>query len=56
MTDDGETKEDITLPPYPENFAREIRDAFATGKNYTVTVLSAMGTDQVIAIKEEVEK
>ena len=55
MDENGETREDIKLPTYPDNFAREIRTTFenAGDKTFAVTVLSAMNHDQVIAIKEE---
>eukprot|EP00286_Rhodomonas_abbreviata_P024275 CAMPEP_0181312636 /NCGR_PEP_ID=MMETSP1101-20121128/13805_1 /TAXON_ID=46948 /ORGANISM="Rhodomonas abbreviata, Strain Caron Lab Isolate" /LENGTH=161 /DNA_ID=CAMNT_0023419505 /DNA_START=35 /DNA_END=520 /DNA_ORIENTATION=+ len=53
MTEGGEMREDVKLPPYPDNFAREIQTAFNTGKNYSVCVVSAMGHDQVVSIKEE---
>jgi len=59
----GETREDIVLPPWPENFGREITKFFndsqngedgkeGNGKTYSVVVMSAMGTDQVVSIKE----
>lgn len=56
MDDEGNCREDVGLPDYPENFAREIKAAFETGKSHTVTVLSAMGHDQIVAIKEDQEK
>jgi hypothetical protein len=40
----------------PDNFGREIRAAFDSGKSITVSVLSAMGHEQIIALKEEAEK
>jgi translation initiation factor 5A len=58
MDEDGEIREDVKLPPFPDNFAREIKQKFtdAGDKTYAVQVLSAMGHDQIIAIKEEVVK
>lgn len=55
MDENGETREDVKLPDYPDNFAREIRTMFEDGKNYSVTVLTAMGHDQIVSIKEEQE-
>lgn len=55
MEEDGTVREDVKLPEYPENFAREIRANFETGKSWTVIVLSAMGHDQIVEIKEEQE-
>lgn len=53
MDDAGNTREDIELPTYPENFARDIQAAFESEKPHIVTVLSAMGHDQVVELKEE---
>lgn len=55
MDEEGNVREDVRLPDYPENFAREIQAAFETGKSHSVTLVSAMGHDQIIAIKEEQE-
>eukprot|EP00388_Colpodella_angusta_P009806 GDKJ01025879.1.p1 GENE.GDKJ01025879.1~~GDKJ01025879.1.p1 ORF type:complete len:163 (-),score=39.74 GDKJ01025879.1:460-948(-) len=55
MDEEGNCREDVKLPDYPDNFAREIKQAFDTGKPQAVSVLSAMGHDQIIAIKEESE-
>ena len=55
MDDEGNCREDVKLPDFPDNFAREIKAAFESGKPYAVSVLSAMGHDQIIAIKEEAE-
>ena len=55
MDANGDTREDIKLPEYPDNFAREIRNLFenAGDKSYMVIVLSAMGHDQIVECKEE---
>lgn len=56
MDDDGEIREDIKLPDFPDNFAREIKAEFESGKELMVYVLSAMGHDQIIEKKEAAEK
>jgi len=56
MNDDAEIREDVQFPTYPDNFAREIQQAFDTGKPQIVTLVSAMGHDQIVQIKEEAEK
>jgi translation initiation factor 5A len=56
MDDEGNCREDVKLPDYPDNFAREIKQLFEGGKPCTATVLSAMGHDQIVAIKEDAEK
>mmetsp|Transcript_25936 Transcript_25936/g.34024 ORF Transcript_25936/g.34024 Transcript_25936/m.34024 type:complete len:164 (+) Transcript_25936:130-621(+) len=53
MTDSGDTKDDLKLPDHPEGFADEIQSKFDEGQNLIVTVLKAMGHEQVIAIKED---
>ena len=47
------TRDDIKLPEVPEGFGREIREAYDAGKGIVVTVLSAMGQEQIVAMKEE---
>jgi translation elongation factor IF5A len=56
MADNGDIREDVKLPPFPDGFARSIQGQFDDGKSLIVSVLSAMGHDQIIACKEEVEK
>ena len=55
MEENGDIREDVKLPDVPEGFARQIRDAFESGKGYSVSVMSAMGHEQIIAMKEEAE-
>jgi translation initiation factor 5A len=56
MSDDGNVREDVKLPEFPDNFAREIQASFEAGKSLVVSVLNAMGHDQIIAMKEDVEQ
>jgi len=56
MHDSGDTREDVMLPDYPDNFGRDIRAAFEAGRNLNVSVLSAMGHDQIIEMKDEAEE
>lgn len=56
MDDEGNCREDVKLPDYPDNFGREIKTAFEAGKSLIVSVLSAMGHDQIVAMKEDAEK
>jgi translation initiation factor 5A len=55
MDAEGGTRDDVKLPEWPDNFSREIRAAFDSGKQYAVTVMSAMGHDQIVELKEEAE-
>ena len=56
MDEEGNCREDVKLPDYPDNFAREIKGMFESGKSCSVVVVSAMGHDQIISIKEDAEK
>ena len=60
MDEEGNCREDVKLPDIPEGFAREIRTKFAEGneanKTYSVTVLGAMGHEQIMSIKEDAEE
>mmetsp|Transcript_30653 Transcript_30653/g.31191 ORF Transcript_30653/g.31191 Transcript_30653/m.31191 type:complete len:162 (-) Transcript_30653:124-609(-) len=55
MYEDGTVREDIKLPSYPDNFGREIKMAFESGKSLMVCVFSACGIDQITSYKEEAE-
>jgi translation initiation factor 5A len=55
MDEEGNVREDIKLPEIPEGFAREIREAFEAGKTLSISVMAAMGHEQIIAMKEESE-
>lgn len=56
MDEEANVREDVKLPEWPDNFAREIKTLFETGKNYSVVLMSAMGHDQIMSIKEDLEK
>lgn len=53
MDEEGNVREDVKLPDVPETFGREIREMFDSGKSYSVAVMSAMGHEQIISIKED---
>ena len=52
IDDNGETREDLGLPDFPENYARELKEEFET-KQLIVTVLQACGKEQVVSHKED---
>jgi len=54
MDSNGETREDLMLPDYPENYATVLREEFEK-KQLLVTVLKACGKEQVMSHKEEQE-
>ena len=51
----GENREDVKLPDFPDNYGREIKQAFEAGRTLVVSVVSAMGHDQIVAHKDEIE-
>jgi len=53
MDAEGNMREDVKLPEWPDNYARELKTMFTDGKNLIVIVLSAMGHDQIMAHKED---
>ena len=52
MDENGEMREDLELPEFPENYSRELRDAFES-KQLLVTVLKACGKEQIVSHKED---
>lgn len=52
MDEDGNTREDLKLPEYPQNYAFELKEEFSK-KQLLVTVLKSCGQEQVISHKEE---
>ena len=55
MDAEGAVREDVKLPDYPDNFGREIKQAFDEGRSLVLILQSAMGTDQIIAMKDEAD-
>jgi len=49
MTPEGVTKEDLKLPE--GELGEEIKKAFEEGKEMTVSVVSAMGIEQIMSMK-----
>ena len=52
MDESGETRDDLKLPTFPDDLGPQIRAAFDDGKEISLSVLSACGIEQVIAMKE----
>lgn len=51
LTDSGDTKDDLHLPN-DDQLVSQIKDGFAEGKDLIVTVMSAMGEEQICALKD----
>ena len=50
MTQDGTAKDDVKVPE--GDLGKEISEAFDSGKDILVTIVSAMGEEQAISWKE----
>jgi len=50
LTTDGVTKDDLKFPQ--DEIGQQIRTMFDDGKDVVVSVISAMGTEGVVAVKE----
>ena len=53
LNDDGDTREDLELPNYPENYKEDLRNVFNSGETVIVTVLKACGKEQIMSHKIE---
>lgn len=51
LTENGNTKDDLKLPA-DNNLWKQITEGHEQGKDLLVTVLSAMGEEQIVAVKE----
>ncbi|KAF5946931.1 hypothetical protein HYC85_017159 [Camellia sinensis] len=51
LTENGNTKDDLRLPT-DESLLTQIKDGFGDGKDLVVTVMSAMGEEQICALKD----
>ncbi|KAF3615425.1 Eukaryotic translation initiation factor 5A-4 [Capsicum annuum] len=51
LTENGNTKDDLRLPT-DENLLKQIKDGFDEGKDLVVSVMSAMGEEQINAVKD----
>ncbi|KAG1326574.1 Eukaryotic translation initiation factor 5A [Cocos nucifera] len=51
LTESGNTKDDLKLPT-DETLLAQIKDGFAEGKDLVVTVMSAMGEEQICSLKD----
>ena len=53
LSDDAELKSDLDLPKQDEALAASIRAGFEDDKQLLITVLSACGTEQIVASRED---
>ena len=53
MDDKGDTREDLTMPNYPEELETSIRKGFDNGDQLILTVVKAMGEEQIMSCKKD---
>ncbi len=51
LTESGDTKDDLRLPT-DESLLKQIKEGFEEGKDLVVSVMSAMGEEQICALKD----
>ncbi|KAJ6354411.1 hypothetical protein OIU77_005094 [Salix suchowensis] len=51
LTENGNTKDDLR-PPTDDSLLTQIKDGFGDGKDLVVSVMSAMGEEQICALKD----
>eukprot|EP00850_Spirogloea_muscicola_P000524 SM000002S05604 [mRNA] locus=s2:1098592:1100073:- [translate_table: standard] len=51
LTEGGDTKDDLRLPT-DDALLQQIKDSFAEGKDVVLTVMGAMGEEQICALKD----
>ncbi|KAF9680659.1 hypothetical protein SADUNF_Sadunf06G0144500 [Salix dunnii] len=51
LTENGNTKDDLRLPT-DDSLLTQIKDGFGEGKDLVVSVMSAMGEEQICALKD----
>ncbi|KAJ3674357.1 hypothetical protein LUZ60_004973 [Juncus effusus] len=52
LTENGNTKDDLRLPDHDCALLTQLEDGFEVGKDLVVTVMTAMGEEQICALKE----
>jgi translation initiation factor 5A len=51
LSDDGNTREDISLPQNPEGLSKRLQDGFVTGDQLLVTLVESLGFEQIVSFK-----
>jgi translation initiation factor 5A len=51
LTESGDTKDDLRLPS-DDQLLSQIKEGFKDGKDLVVTVMAAMGEEQICALKD----
>jgi len=55
MDANGEVREDLQMPTYPDELVKQIRDGFDAGDTLSVWVVKAMGEENVMSCKKHLD-
>ena len=55
MDANGEVREDLQMPTYPDELVKQIRDGFDAGDTLSVWVVKAMGEEHVMTCKKHLD-
>ncbi|GIS52569.1 MAG: hypothetical protein Ct9H90mP28_2850 [Paracoccaceae bacterium] len=55
MDANGEVREDIRMPTYPDELVKQIRDGFDAGDTLSVWVVKALGEEHVLTCKKHLD-
>ena len=55
MDANGEVREDLQMPTYPDELVKQIRDGFDAGDTLSVWIVKAMGEEHVMTCKKHLD-
>jgi translation initiation factor 5A len=55
MDENGEVREDLQMPTYPDELVEQIRNGFEAGDTLSVWVVKAMGEEKVMSCKKHLD-
>ena len=55
MDQNGEVREDLQMPTYPDELVKQIRNGFEAGDTLSVWVVKAMGEEHVMTCKKHLD-
>tara|TARA_Y100000994_G_scaffold68485_1_gene56034 strand:- start:3902 stop:4375 length:474 start_codon:yes stop_codon:yes gene_type:complete len=55
MDENGEVREDLQMPTYPDELVEQIRNGFEAGDTLSVWVFKAMGEERVMSVKKHLD-
>ncbi len=55
MDENGEVREDLQMPTYPDELAKQIRNGFEAGDTLSLWVVKAMGEEHVMTCKKHLD-